>query len=260
MEEYGSRQLSIAVGTIVRFAYEMKPGDFVVAPRSNSTGFAIGVVTGETVEREQVMIETASGKLREYNGFFKARRVAWLTRQSRYSEPRLYGVFNSHHAVSSLDEYGDLINPMIYDFYKRDGKYYVQIHVDSDEVKATELISTVAAMLEETGEVATANGADGAVAEMDVEMTIHSPGAIVFIAVSFGIAMVLAAVAVSFAGGTIRLRRHDSEVEAQTDGLMDAIRKNREQKARLDHAESGSLRLRGPSGPENELVNGDEEE
>lgn len=154
-------------GQIYRFIKKMKKGDIVLVPNSDSKFIVFGEILEddiylETIENEDIDIDTLEKGLLYTNDddnknwiepaleevgcpFEKRRKVKWLKRIDRRKlDSNLYGLLNSHGAVSDASKYSYSIDRELSSFYiKGDKAHIIQKVTTTEDVPAIELINFV---------------------------------------------------------------------------------------------------------------------
>ncbi len=95
---------SLRANQVYKFAFEMKPGDYVVVPSANSVLVTIGHVKDpDLVEGKYLPLQ---------------RTVEWIaTFEKDKLDPNLYKAFSSQGTLFSISKYKDVILRTLYDFY-----------------------------------------------------------------------------------------------------------------------------------------------
>ena len=230
------------------FAYEMKPGDFAVIPDHGSHRFAIGRVSDGAVRRQRVDVRTGKDNKVAYQGFFKVRSVVWDQQYGRWVDPRVYPLFNNHQAVTNIDEYSSVLNPLLHDVFVENGRYHLILRVrKTRDVGASDLYRTMADLFDLSDELAGDLGEDQRASDLMTRTNVSSPGAVELIGYGLVFCIILGLVTVFLCGGKMkfRLRRKNLEGEAEvtTKGIIQAVSDKLDADARRDVLRSGLTAL-----------------
>lgn len=235
-------------GQIYRFVKKMKKGDIVLVPNSDSKFIAFGEILEddiylENIEREDldIDIDTLEKDLL-YNGnedliqaslaeigcpFEKRRKVKWLKEIDRNElDSNLYGLLNSHGAVSDASKYSYSIDRELSSFYiKGDRAHIIQRVTTEDDVSAIELINFVSNNLKLIDLYN--DFFDTSISKKDITMklNVQSPGPIDLQGCILAIGAIATA-GVFIVGGQAKFKKNkdgDMEGEISSKGLLEHI-------------------------------------
>ena len=233
-------------GQIYKFIKKMKKGDIVLVPNSDSKFIAFGEILEddiylEDIENEDIDIDTLEQDLL-YNEnedliqaslkeigcpFEKRRKVKWLKEIDRNElDSNLYGLLNSHGAVSDASKYAYSIDRELSSFYIKGNKaHIVQRVTTTDDVSAIELINFVSNnlnLIDLYNELFDEN-----VSKKDVTMklNVQSPGPIDLQGTIYIIG-IIATLGVFLVGGQAKFNKNkdgDMQGEISSKGLIEQI-------------------------------------
>ena len=233
-------------GQIYRFIKKMKKGDIVLVPNSDSKFIAFGEILeddiySEHIESEDIDVDTLEKDLL-YNGnedliqaslieigcpFEKRRKVKWLKEVDRNElDSNLYGLLNSHGAVSDASKYSYSIDRELSSFYiKGDRAHIVQRVTTTDDVSAMELINFVSNnlnLIDLYNEVFEKNISKN---DITMKLNVQSPGPIDLQGSVLAIGAI-ATIGVFIVGGQAKFKKNkdgDIEGEVSSKGLLEHI-------------------------------------
>lgn len=119
---YSKRRVSRITNTLNRFKFEMKAGDIVIIPSTNSDLISFGEVLEDDLyfERNFPAVNPKENADEKFCPFVKRKKVKWLKDVRKAElEPKLIALFNSQHTISSADKvkYGNYIDRTIDSIY-----------------------------------------------------------------------------------------------------------------------------------------------
>lgn len=113
-----------AVGLIMRFLTEMKPGDVVVIPSGSSFRLAFGEITD--APPSEIVTNTTNDNLI----YRKRRSVKWLTQRDWYSlDSNLYSAFSGSQALIKITPYEQYLDREMYSIYSKGGETHVRLDI-----------------------------------------------------------------------------------------------------------------------------------
>jgi len=208
------------------FCYVMKRGDFVIIPSAGSERFSVGRIVDDKVSQEQVMIVTGDEPPTPYTGFFKIRKVQWMgVSGGRSIDANVYLMFNNHQAVTSVDDYAEFINPLVFSMFTRNGKLHLVLRIRrTSDISAGSLFRTLADILELSDHIAEDVKVDERSSSVNARAYVRSPGIIEFIGPGLEILFIIGAITVAAAGGKFELNiPGHAKMHVSTRGLIKAI-------------------------------------
>src|SRR6185312_9045106 len=103
-KKYPDDRFGLIAGQVMKFVVELKKGDIVIIPSSNSEIISIGEVTSSTIP------ELTQAELLKTECPYKKRKpVKWIKDISRDSlDPFLYRMLQAHQAINNITRYSDI--------------------------------------------------------------------------------------------------------------------------------------------------------
>lgn len=235
ISETSQGKITAIYNKLHRFVSEMKIGDVVVLPSQNSDNIQIGLIVGDVYEDY-----TYAQTYYEENGdsdiipctYAKRRKIKWQSHMTK-SNMDLYLVkaFNSHHALSNINEYAPYINRNIFSMYRKDNEVHSTLYAGHENGLSLKELAILSTYLDGTvNDIANTLNIDIPDSDIQVKLNIHSPGLIEII--SLGVGSGLAVAIIMFAwnhiknGGTFKVGfkkdttgNIDFAIESETKGL-----------------------------------------
>lgn len=170
------QRIGLISGQIFRFYNDVKVGDIVIIPSSNSDLVSFGTVESSDIavfsEEESRKIDTTQ---------FLNKKVKWITEFRRHSlDPNIFRMFTAHHAISDVSRYAAVIERSLNDFFILDDDAHLIINVQQeDDLKARSVFGMGHNFLELFDEIVKELKLEG-VSSNDLEITVNlnSPGKI----------------------------------------------------------------------------------
>lgn len=166
------------MGQIRRFVCEIKKGDIVLIPSSNSTDIAFGKVVSDSV-----YIRDNISKDKKCCQYKKALKVEWIKILSRNEfDPYLYRLMTAHNTISNIDNYADYINRILYDVYCRNGVLHVTFNVEEkNSIPALEITNFISNALEYVNGINECYKIEADTENINLKISVQSPGPIEFL-------------------------------------------------------------------------------
>lgn len=195
----------LVVSQIFRFVYEIKMGDVVVVPSAASDHLTIGIVKSEHVTHSKIYVQTGDFREIDHN-FQKVKPIRWVKQFSKFAyNPKLFQMFSSHQAIFQVNDYAPWIDPMLYDFFKKEGKYHLRLNLKKDDgIKFRELFSTCLALLDSSDELLSDLKIFEDTSEIESRINLNSPGDIDLISKGPYIVIMIALIVIFFNGGGLK--------------------------------------------------------
>ncbi len=211
----------LAASQIIRFFTEIKNGDVVIIPSESSSELSFGIIQDDKPFQHS-FFKAEQNKDFSYD---KARSVFWVKTVGRKAlNPKLFSLFFAHQTISNGNEYSQYIDSTINDFYKKDGKVYLQLKVlKKEDINARQLFSGCLELLDITDEFLTFNNYHEDTSGIDVKISLNSPGEIEFIGVNFYALTIVGMIIIAVVGGGFRAKHGETTVELKSDGLIKRI-------------------------------------
>lgn len=175
--EISPQKVGLIAGQIFRFYEQVKAGDIVIIPSSNSDVVSFGLVTENNIasftDEESRRFDTTTQ--------FLNKRVKWISEISRRSlDPNIFRMFTAHHAITDVSKYADVIERSLHDFFILDNDAHLIINVQTaDEIKAKDLFGLGYNFLEIFDDIAAELKIDGVSSnDLEVKVNLNSPGKI----------------------------------------------------------------------------------
>lgn len=173
------QQIGLIAGQISSFYEEVKKGDIVIIPSSNSEFVSFGIV------QESSIAEFSDEERRnfEYENQFLNKRVEWIQDFPKKSlDPNLFKMFTSHQAITNVSKYADVIERSLQDFFILGEEAHFIINVQSrHDIKAKDLFSLGYNLLELIDEIAEHLNLNGISSDdFEIKINLNSPGKIDF--------------------------------------------------------------------------------
>lgn len=151
------KRSGLIANQIYRFVWEMKVGDLVIIPSTNSDVISFGEVV------ENHLGDFTPDEIRKMDlAYILKRRIKWIHDVARAEvDPYLYKLFFSHQAVNDVSKYADIIERSIGNFFILDEEAHVIIEVQaSHKIAAKDLFGLgydVLKLVDEFAEYANVN-------------------------------------------------------------------------------------------------------
>lgn len=168
---------------VQRFVFEMDKGDIVLVPSKESNRITIAEVIGDVYEDSNYVEDCLLNDPESENmlcPFYKRRKIKHCkTIEKSQMDIYLSKGFNSHHALSSMDEYSPFIDRTIYGIYSKNNELHTTItagHPNGLTLK--ELVELSQTLEKSASSIAEQCGLSFDSSEIAVKLNIHSPGLI----------------------------------------------------------------------------------
>lgn len=174
-EELDTRKSTLISNQIFKFVYEIKKGDIVIIPSSNSDVISFGEVT------ESNIAEFSSEELRRSGtDAILKKRVHWIKDIARRNlDPYLYKMFTAHQALIDVGPYADIIERSLKDFFILDEEAHLIINVESEEeIPAPDLFGLGSSLLDLIDRFSKEYDLGISSKDLQVSISLNSPGKI----------------------------------------------------------------------------------
>lgn len=218
--KYPDDKPGIIAGQIYKFVVELKKGDLVIIPSSNSDIISIGEVTSSTIP------ELTQAQLTKTECDYKKRKtVKWLKDISRDSlDPYLYKMLQAHQAINNITAYGDIVERTIGNFYIRENEANLVLQVEQNEdINARQLFNLGHYLLEYSQSFIDNNNLHLITDEIEVKINLNSKGKIQFKAPNPRTLWLIALLAVSVTGGGLKVSYGGFNFDLSTDGIIKKV-------------------------------------
>jgi hypothetical protein len=211
---------------ILRFAFGISKGDYVIIPDLSTERVAIGIVEENAIKETQLYIENGDEKL-IVPDFNKSKKVKWLkTSVKRHINPNLYKLFYTHQAIVSANDYAKYIDGMLYDFYKKNDEYHLTIDISKQEVPAFTLFKGYVDLLNASGLFCASIGNQENLSDINISINLNSPGKVELWGKRVGVSIFLTGaiiVAVNGGGFHLKIDKLGVDAELSTPGIIKTI-------------------------------------
>lgn len=245
-----------AVRQITQFVNEIHKGDIVIIPGINSKYISYGRVISD------IFIEKISDDDIEEGAcpFQKRRKVLWLKTQDReFLDPYLYRLLYSQHTITNANDYSDIIDRTLNQFYIKDGKAYFTLKVQqADNISAVDIGNVINNGISIIDEFNKFSSMDLDKNDIDLKINVQSPGIIQFLG-NINNILVIGMITMFLVGGGFKFKhtKGTTEGEIHTDGFMknlldfiDHLHKNKMENRELDERirkTADNLKIKVPS-------------
>ena len=221
----------VYIGNMYRFYCEMKKGDYVVIPSDKSEYILIGQVIDDSPNKFDFLGDTGD----RICPHIHARDIKWIKEERRdIMNPKFIGLLFSHHAVVNANDYSEFIDASIHDVFIKGDQAHLVLRVNTtDRISANILLGSVMDTFAEVDGFARSNEIDGSTDDLQMRISVNSPGFIEFISNNTGIIALVGMVVVLLAGGRFKIHKY---LEISSDGvvgkLLNYLLENREREVR----------------------------
>lgn len=186
---------------IKRFMFEIKEDDLVLIPSENSADIAFGIVTKSMYIRDNVLPNSSTTK--SICTYKKCIGVKWIKIISKDNfDPYLRMLMFAHSTVSSVNDYKDYINRLLFPIYVSSNQihltYKVQTTNDISFTSFSGFLNVISNSLKLFDEITDNNYQNS---KLDIKTTVNSPGVIEFIGYCFGAGLALTCINAFLFGG-----------------------------------------------------------
>ncbi|MGP9043326.1 hypothetical protein [Cytobacillus kochii] len=225
------------------FKNVIKKGDTIVITGVSSNKFSIGEVTEEECYTEEVSKKAieANPKLCPYT---KRRKVRWIKEVHKWDVemPMFKLLQHAQHTITDANDYKDVIESMIHDFYIRGDYAQLSLKVKKEEqipaVSFFALGKDILDLANEFMEYSQENFAD--LGEIETQINVNSPGKVKFKGPMKAILVVGLIIVIGTGGGvTITPPSTDGpgSLEVQSNGLLREVNAFLNDKQEREHRE-----------------------
>lgn len=205
-----------AAAQIIKFFKNMKVGDIVIIPSSESRKIKVGVIESEVYTGENISKDKSACP------FQKRRKVRWSGEFYRtYLSPRLQLMFNSRHIVSNVDSYSNYIDSLVNNFYIKDEKTHLLLRVKTEEDISAASFSAVFDIFNLMDDFLEDQGENHSSEDIDMKISVESPGFISLVAADPSLILFFGLFILLLNGGHLNIERLGLRIG--TDGLIHTI-------------------------------------
>jgi restriction system protein len=236
------KRSGLAASQLLKFAHEMKQGDFVIIPSPGSSELAIGVITARPPYERQFSYQGTV-----IPGFAKRRGVQYIKRINRESvNPNLYRILYSHQAITDVSSCAHWIDTLIFDFFRKGKKFHYVLQINrADGVNARDLFGAGLDLLTLADEFAESIGLGEDSHNIETRINLNSPGDAELYTTAARYIFIVAALVVGLNGGGLKFKFEKAgiNVDISTDGLIKALNKFLNDKKNRELTESAKKKL-----------------
>lgn len=213
-------RIGLIANQIHKFVYDFKAGDIVIIPTESSHFVSFGIIQSENLEivSEKEISDTQC----EYT---KRKKVKWIKDVSRFKlDPYLTGLFQAHQAINNLKAYSDYIDRTVNNFYIRKDEANLILEVQqSEDIRAKDVFGLGLELFNIVQSYSDENNLDLRLDEVELKITLNSPGKIQLYSPSYKTILLAAVVIVAINGGGVKIEYKDFRFDMSTDGLIKNI-------------------------------------
>lgn len=242
------RKIGLVANQIYKFYFEVKKGDIVIIPSSNSDVVSFGIVQETNVgnfSKEEVRRIESDAIL--------IKRVQWIEHIMRTKlDPYLFRLFTAHHAVSDVSSYAPIIERSLRNLFIIDDEAHMVIEVQThDGIRAIDLFGLGSEILTMLDEFSRLHNLDISSSDLELTINLNSPGKLDFKS-NRKKSIFTAAFLLFMAGGGLVVKNN---LTLKTDGLPGLIsaydkyeesRENREMRRQIFDRYKDSLKITTP--------------
>lgn len=218
-ENERSRFLATA---LFRFMFEIKAGDVVIVPSTNSDEISFGYIGKDYGELDPDQARRLDCS------YYKTRSIRWINEVKRHQlDPLLYRVLQAHQAVNNINKYSSIIERSIGNLYSIGDSTNVVFRIEKEgAVSAEALFAFGNRILSDTRAVLKELGVDSSLDGIEIKINVNSPGPGQFISDKAYKALIIGVVGVFLVGGGITYESNSDgsiKSDAKSDGLIKAV-------------------------------------
>lgn len=244
-----NRSVGHSVSQLLRFSREVRIGDIVIIPSENATHVAIGVITSDMYEVEELDLNVDNRCQ-----FKKRMRVDWKSFSRRRNlSPSLQMMFVSRHPISDVTSYAPYIDSRISDCYLKNEEMNLVLKISTRKDVDWDDFFNLKALTVLTEQFCRNYDLNLGDAPIHMKIQMESPGSLRLSSVSTGKLLVVGLIVIALSGGGIKCE--SIGLDMTTGGipaLMEAISdyKDRQADRRLVEATVNamdSLKIQAPA-------------
>lgn len=218
-------QTGLIINQLKRFMLEMKIGDIVLIPSSDSDNITFGKITSKYYIDK---ISPLEGFLEDNKcPFFKRINVKWIkTIKKKNLDPYLYKVIYSHHSITDVSYARNYINRSLSDIYILNNKLHITFNVNiKTGIPVKNLLKFIGSFEKIADSINLDQKYTNEIAQAEVKLNLQSPGPIEYIVgIPIGIFILAAAHAtytISKRGGHINIAYDKAKIELNVNSELD---------------------------------------
>lgn len=235
----------LAASTIQKFIVDMKPNDFVLIPNENSQYIAFGQIIGEPYIYEPTEQDKLFAFLDDPDNnstcpdFLKRRDVKWIGKARKRSniDPIIVNLIYSHNTLVNANPYKNYINRTLFDAYYQNGLFHGTFNIKKQgNIPALDLVEFIHTVTEQSSEIAKLACLEQKKDELDLKLTLNSPGVVEFITGHIPNILTVCVVILAITGGKIDFKGFKIKFPGIANVFADFCEKRQQQKfAKDDH-------------------------
>lgn len=218
-------QTGLIINQLKRFMLEMKIGDIVLIPSSDSDKITFGKITSKYYIDKTSPLEGFPEEKK--CPFFKRINVKWIkTIKKKNLDPYLYKVIYSHHSITDVSYARNYINRSLSDIYILNDKLYITFNVNRKTgIPVKNLLEFIGSFEKVAHSINLDQKYIDEIAQAEVKLNLQSPGPIQYIigfaAGAFILAVTYATCNIADRGGTINIEHNNSKIELNVNAKTD---------------------------------------
>lgn len=203
-----------AAPQIIKFYSDIKKGDIVIIPSTNSYKIQYGIVDSDVFELSSIEIDDSCD-------FTKRRSVSWLGEELRNKiNPKLQLAFSSFHIISNLNKYSQYIDSLYSDFYMKGQETYLTIKIDTETDIDLNDFNVIHQLISFVNEFMNEMNIEGSEDNIKVKLYLESPGYAKLKSYSKKLTLLGAAI-ILFNGGNIEYKSLKIESNGLIENMID---------------------------------------
>lgn len=214
------KNTSYPSGQLLRFYRDIKTGDVVIVPSSESHEISFGVVESDVYEDTKDIHSTYGCS------FAKRRKVKWLKKIQKYKlSASMQLMFNSRHIVSEVTGYSNHIDSFLNDLYVKDGVAHLVLRVKQENELSADDFTFISDLMCLFNEYSNENNLGITSKDIKMKISVQSPGDILAFAQSpYGVAL-LGLFIMFLKGGTFNINNEYFNFKIEVPKIGEGISK-----------------------------------
>lgn len=219
-----NREIGLDRGQILKFAFALKKGDYVVIPSEGSHSLAIGIIDNSFLLDSIV------------DGVNIEKSIKWVKKLNKSEiEPNFFRLFFAHQAINDINKYRDIILRASYDFYFDDTNANLVLNVQrSSGIISSDFFGYGYNILELFEDFCQKNQVDFKKGDINVITNLNSPGFFKYFSFKKRDIVLFAIFVLAINGGGIKLNNSKVTFNMSTDGLINVVNDYLNDKSRRD--------------------------
>lgn len=218
---------------ILRFAFEMKIGDYVMIPGANCDRIAFGIITSDVFLYEPTSDEIFDAAINDTEwDYLKRRNVEWISDypfERRELDPMLIPIIYSYGTIVDANPYATFINRTLYSQYFYKDEFHVIFDITKPQnisvIDFNEFINNIIESLNLYSDI---SKFDIDPHDLSIKASFNSPGPVEIITCATGFFIGLSALGLFINGANVNFSYNifnlfEGEIKIETSGLLDKI-------------------------------------